>query len=139
MKYANLIVPFGSDNTTAIDFIVQNLLFRLFQHDMSKANKKQMKKSMHVQFEDEQKTDIQEQVDLKNKVSNGSDTSEDEEGKDGEPYKIDSLPFELVDYAVDYIGFKNKLTYYKPGDAENYKLETILIKMIENKMPDYFK
>ena len=22
MKYANLIVPFGSDNTTAIDFIV---------------------------------------------------------------------------------------------------------------------
>jgi hypothetical protein len=25
MRYANIIVPFGSDNTTAIDFIVTNL------------------------------------------------------------------------------------------------------------------
>lgn len=29
MKYANIIVPFGSDNTTAIDFIVQNLRYKL--------------------------------------------------------------------------------------------------------------
>lgn len=29
MKYANIIVPFGSDNTTAIDFIVTNLNSKL--------------------------------------------------------------------------------------------------------------
>jgi uridine kinase len=29
MKYANIIVPFGSDNTTAIDFIVTNLRSKL--------------------------------------------------------------------------------------------------------------
>ena len=29
MRYANIIVPFGSDNTTAIDFIVTNLKTKL--------------------------------------------------------------------------------------------------------------
>jgi hypothetical protein len=29
MRYANIIVPFGSDNTTAIDFIVTNLQSRI--------------------------------------------------------------------------------------------------------------
>lgn len=29
MRYANIIVPFGSDNTTAIDFIVTNLNSKL--------------------------------------------------------------------------------------------------------------
>ena len=29
MRYSNIIVPFGSDNTTAIDFIVQNLIQRI--------------------------------------------------------------------------------------------------------------
>jgi uridine kinase len=29
MRYANIIVPFGSDNTTAIDFIVTNLRSKL--------------------------------------------------------------------------------------------------------------
>ena len=29
MRYSNIIVPFGSDNTTAIDFIVQNLMQRI--------------------------------------------------------------------------------------------------------------
>jgi uridine kinase len=29
MRYANIIVPFGSDNTTAIDFIVTNLKSKL--------------------------------------------------------------------------------------------------------------
>lgn len=34
MKYSNLIVPFGSDNTTAIDFIIQNLLFKLLHYKL---------------------------------------------------------------------------------------------------------
>lgn len=29
MKHADIIVPFGSDNTTAVDFIVQNLQNKL--------------------------------------------------------------------------------------------------------------
>ena len=29
MKHANIIIPFGSDNTAALDFIVQNLVFKL--------------------------------------------------------------------------------------------------------------
>lgn len=29
MKYSNLIVPFGGDNTTAIEFIIQNLQLRV--------------------------------------------------------------------------------------------------------------
>lgn len=29
MKYADVIVPFGSENTAAIDLIVQNLQFKL--------------------------------------------------------------------------------------------------------------
>ena len=29
MKYANIIIPFNSDNTAAIDFIVTNIQFKL--------------------------------------------------------------------------------------------------------------
>ena len=32
MKYANLIVPFGSENTKAIDFIVTNLQVNIQQY-----------------------------------------------------------------------------------------------------------
>lgn len=39
MKHANIIVPFGSDNTTAIDFIVQNLRSKL-QESHFKTNRK---------------------------------------------------------------------------------------------------
>ena len=35
MRYSNIIVPFGSDNTTAIDFIVQNLMQRIVESKRS--------------------------------------------------------------------------------------------------------
>lgn len=41
-----------------------------------------------------------------------------------EDEEINSLPFELVDYSIDYIGFKAKLRFYKPGLSENYKIES---------------
>lgn len=37
-----------------------------------------------------------------------------------------SLPFELVDYALEYIGYKKKVNYYEAGNTENYKIEMIL-------------
>jgi hypothetical protein len=47
--------------------------------------------------------------------------------------KLESLYFELVDYAVEYIGWKRKISYYKPGLPENFKIEIVLKKII-NKM-----
>jgi hypothetical protein len=37
-----------------------------------------------------------------------------------------SLGFEIVDYAIDYIGFKHAVTSFKAGDKENYKLEIMI-------------
>lgn len=34
MRYANIIVPFGSDNTTAIDFIVTNLKSKIKENEL---------------------------------------------------------------------------------------------------------
>lgn len=44
---------------------------------------------------------------------------------------MESLHFELVDYAVDYIGWKNKVSSYKPGLSENYRLERILKNLVD--------
>lgn len=63
MRYANIIVPFGSDNTTAIDFIVTNLRSKL-----------------------------------------------QEEGVESLAPVQKSLGFEIVDYAIDYIGYKHIVT-----------------------------
>ena len=84
MRYANIIVPFGSDNTTAIDFIVTNLRSKLQEVTSS---------------------------------------------QESEPYSR-SLGFEIVDYAIDYIGFKNKVTYIPSGQKENYKIETMVKHLI---------
>lgn len=41
-----------------------------------------------------------------------------------------SLGFEIVDYAFEYIGFKQWVTSYKAGNKENYKLETMIRQLI---------
>lgn len=40
-----------------------------------------------------------------------------------------------MDYAVDYIGFKKVVNYFKPGDIENYKLEIIIRQLIFYESP----
>lgn len=63
MRFANIIVPFGSDNTTAIDFILTNLRSKL-------------------------------------REINGENLGEVER----------SLGFEIVDYAIEYVGFSPNIT-----------------------------
>lgn len=46
MKYSNIIVPFGSDNTIAIDFIVQNLLQRI-----NESKRSMLRRQSHDEFE----------------------------------------------------------------------------------------
>ena len=45
---------------------------------------------------------------------------------------IISLPFELVDYALEYIGFKRSVNFYEAGNKENFKIEVILYKLINH-------
>ena len=77
MRYANIIVPFGSDNTTAIDFIVTNLRTKL-----QEIRSKQRRGLGNTVSDDIVATPVQK-----------------------------SLGFEIVDYAIDYIGFKANVTY----------------------------
>ena len=75
MRYANIIVPFGSDNTTAIDFIVTNLKTKL--SDIAAASSKHLSKELY---------------------------------EEAMQPVMRSLGFEIVDYAIDYIGFKQMVT-----------------------------
>ena len=104
MKHSDIIVPFGSDNTTAVEFIVQNLQNKLKerQRRMGQIAKEQYEKT--YQF----KSDIE---------------------------TWESLDFELVDYAVDYTGFKEYVSYFKAGNKINFKLEMLLKQLVENIMP----
>lgn len=97
MKYANIIVPFGSDNTTAIDFIVQNL--RALLKDVESRRKKSL---------------IGQQT--KDKYTEGQ-LIEQSLGKDEEIVRVQkTLGFEIVDYAIDYIGYKRFVTYFEAGN-----------------------
>ena len=46
-----------------------------------------------------------------------------------------TLGFEIVDYAIDYIGFKKNVNYFKAGDIENFKLEIIIRQIINYESP----
>jgi hypothetical protein len=46
-----------------------------------------------------------------------------------------SLGFEVVDYAVEYIGFKNHVSYFRAGNKENFKLEVMIRQLLYNENP----
>lgn len=105
MKHANIIVPFGSDNTTAIDFIVQNLRSKLQESHFKTNRKMSLSGSVkEIQLDEQHEIDIDKEVDELVKVQR-------------------TLGFEIVDYAIDYIGFKKNVTYFEAGNEINYKLE----------------
>ncbi|CDW79076.1 uridine kinase [Stylonychia lemnae] len=115
MKYANIIVPFGSDNTTAIDFIVQNLRSKL-QENINKR-----KPSFHM---------------LNSLNISEAQMIEQSLEKDEEMVKVQkTLGFEIVDYAIEYIGFKKSVTYFEAGNQENYKLEIMIRQLINYESP----
>jgi hypothetical protein len=37
-----------------------------------------------------------------------------------------TLGFEVVDYAIEYIGFRKNVTYFEAGNSECYKLEIMM-------------
>lgn len=47
----------------------------------------------------------------------------------------ESLDFELVDYAIDYTGFKEYVSYFKAGMKINFKLEMLLKQLVEYILP----
>ena len=79
MRYANIIVPFGSDNTTAIDFIVTNLKSKL----------QEIATKRRALISQQEQTELQ---------------------KEAMQPVMKSLGFEIVDYAIEYIGFKQMVT-----------------------------
>ena len=46
-----------------------------------------------------------------------------------------TLGFEIVDYAIEYIGFKKSVTYFEAGNQENYKLEIMIRQLISYESP----
>eukprot|EP00347_Sterkiella_histriomuscorum_P022397 403330634 len=114
MKYANIIVPFGSDNTTAIDFIVQNLRSKL------------------------KETELRREQSF---VLDGKNYTEDEVIEQSLEKDVDverfqkTLGFEIVDYAIDYIGFKKSVIYFEAGNQENFKLEIMIRQLITYESP----
>lgn len=111
MKYANIIVPFGSDNTTAIDFIVQNLKSKLEEHSLSKAKPNKWRDQLN---------------DILKKEESFMKSTEEEIVKTQK-----TLGFEIVDYAIDYIGFKKNVSYFEAGNLLNFKLEIMLKNVID--------
>ena len=87
MKYSNIIVPFDSDNTTAIDFIVTNLRSKLQEHQ-SRGNIS--KKLRNPAMSPEERINVSEEEQMVPVPK--------------------SLNFEIVDYAIDFIGFKRNVT-----------------------------
>ena len=47
-----------------------------------------------------------------------------------------SLGFEIVDYAIEYIGFKSSITSYPAGNKENYKLEIMIRQLLNYESPE---
>ncbi len=47
-----------------------------------------------------------------------------------------TLGFEIVDYAIDYIGFKKQVSYFEAGNVLNYKLEIMLRNLIQYETPE---
>jgi hypothetical protein len=37
-----------------------------------------------------------------------------------------TLGFEIVDYAIDYVGFKKSVTYFEAGNNLNFKIEIMI-------------
>ena len=113
MRYANIIVPFGSDNTTAIDFIVTNLRSKLAEIQHS------AKRKFNPVTQEDEVVMVAVQK---------------------------ALGFEIVDYTIDYIGFKDKVRYllsnnmcysfFKAGNKENYKLEIMIRQLINSESPE---
>lgn len=114
MKYADVIIPFSTENANAVNMLCQNLSIKL---QIARRHKGARKRT------------ISDHVDEASRALGKLNLTKEEKLAETQPYS-DTLPFELVDIQVDYGSYRDELTVYPPGSRQNFKISSILMHLL---------